>query len=56
MYINSHALSKEYQVTRRFKGHSRSLGPQYGNCIVSPFWPGIWGCSYIFGKSVEPCR
>jgi len=56
MHINSRALSKEYQVTMRFKDHSRSLGLQYTNSIVSPFWPRVKGCSYNFCKVSGPLQ
>jgi hypothetical protein len=52
---SSHAPSRQCQITDRFTGHCRTVGPQYGKCFVSPFWRQQFdGGLYIFGKFVEP--
>jgi len=38
MCIISHTLSRRNQITVRFAGHSRIMGPQYESCFVLPFW------------------
>ena len=54
MYTNVYQLTHTKQRvsgTMMVKGYSRCLGPQYGNCIVSPFWPRIWGVVPTFLES-----
>jgi hypothetical protein len=50
-------ISSQRQITVRFTGHSRTVGPQYGTCFISPFWRLEFGRGYkMFGKFVGSCQ
>jgi hypothetical protein len=52
--ISSHALNRRRQVTVRFTGHSRIVGPQYGTFFMSPVWHLEFGGGFqIFEQSVD---
>jgi len=36
MHISSHAPSRKRQITVMFTGHSRTAGPWYVACFISP--------------------
>lgn len=52
--VSSHALSRKWQITVRFTGHSRIIGPQQGICFILTFMHlELGGDSYIFGKFLD---
>ena len=58
-YINKstkpHAPSRKRQITLRFTGHSRTVGPRHEICFVPILWRlEFGGGSPIFGKFVTP--
>jgi hypothetical protein len=54
MCTSSHAPSRKRQITVRFTGHSRIVGPQYANATGSLQASTIWRMFLEFGKSVDP--
>ena len=36
--ISAHAPNRKHQLTVKFTGHYRTVGPQYGTCFVLPNW------------------
>jgi hypothetical protein len=44
-------------VQERCMGHCTTVGPQYGNCLVQPFWSLNFECgSWSLRIFVDPCR
>jgi hypothetical protein len=37
MCLSSYALSRNCQITVRFTGHFKIVGPEYGTCLLTPF-------------------
>jgi len=56
--VSSHAPSVEQYIKMRSTGRSRTKGPVYRTCFVSPFWcPKIWEVAsrfFFFGNLWTP--
>ena len=39
MCMNSHEMSRKFQINVRYTGHGKIVGPSQCYTYVSPFWP-----------------